>query len=87
MRDVGTTEINLDLLNRPGQIAKVTDVMGRLNVQIRDIRIIPEEDGHEDGGTWLRVKFYVRFPAGVNKKILLAEMKRIDGVITEEEEG
>jgi len=89
MRDVGITEINLDLLNRPGQIAKVTDVMGRLNIQIRDIRIIPDEDegADVDGGTWLRVKFYVRFPPGINKKALLAEMKRIDGVITEEEEG
>jgi len=85
VRDVGTIEIDLELRNKPGQIAKVTDVMGRLNIQIKDIQIIHNEDDEDD--IWTRIKFYVRLPAGMNKNTLLAELKQIDGVITEAEEG
>jgi len=85
VRDVGTIEINLGLENKPGQIAKVTDVMGRLSVQIKDIRMIHNEDEDED--TWTKVKFYVRLPAGMHKDTLMAELKQVDGVITEAEEG
>jgi hypothetical protein len=85
VRDVGTIEINLGLENKPGQIAEVTDVMGRLSVQIKDIRMIHNEDEDED--TWTKVKFYVRLPAGMHKDTLMAELKQVDGVITEAEEG
>jgi len=85
VRDVGTIEINLGLENKPGQIAKVTDVMGRLSVQIKDIRMIHNEDEDED--TWTKAKFYVRLPAGMHKDTLMAELKQVDGVITEAEEG
>ena len=59
--------------------------MGRLNIQIRDIRIFHNEDEDED--IWMKIKFYVRLPAGMNRDILLAELKQIDGVIIELEEG
>lgn len=85
VRDVGTIVIDLELRNKPGQIAKVTDVMGRLNIQIKDIQIIHNED--EDDDIWTRIKFFIRLPAGMNKNVLLAELKQLDGVITEMEEG
>lgn len=85
VRDVGTIAIDLELRNKPGQIAKVTDVMGRLNIQIKDIQIIHNED--EDDDIWTRIKFFIRLPAGMNKNVLLAELKQLDGVITEMEEG
>lgn len=85
VRDVGTIAIDLELRNKPGQIAKVTDVMGRLNIQIKDIQIIHNEDEHDD--IWTRIKFFIRLPAGMNKNVLLAELKQLDGVITELEEG
>lgn len=85
VRDVGTIAIDLELRNKPGQIAKVTDVMGRLNIQIKDIQIIHNEDEHDD--IWTRIKFFIRLPAGMNKNVLLAELKQLDGVITEMEEG
>ncbi len=85
LRDISALEIDLQLRNKPGQIAKVTDVMGRLNIQIRDIRIFHNEDEDED--IWMKIKFYVRLPAGMNRDILLAELKQIDGVIIESEEG
>lgn len=85
VRDVGTIAIDLELRNKPGQIAKVTDVMGRLNIQIKDIQIIHNED--EDDDIWTRIKFFIRLPAGMNKNVLLAELKQLDGVITELEEG
>lgn len=85
VRDISALEIDLQLRNKPGQIAKVTDVMGRLNIQIRDIRIFHNEDEDED--IWMKIKFYVRLPAGMNRDILLAELKQIDGVIIESEEG
>jgi len=85
VRDVGNIEIDLELCNKPGQIARVTDVMGRLNVQIKDIRIIHNEDEDED--MWTRVKFYVRLPAGMDMNSLLTEIKQIDGVIIDSEGG
>ena len=38
-KNIGTTEIAVDLNNVPGQIGKVTELMGKLNIQIKDINI------------------------------------------------
>jgi putative Mg2+ transporter-C (MgtC) family protein len=67
-------EIELDIRNVPGQIAKVTECMGRLNVQIRDIKIEPTDE------SWVQTKFYVMLPRGMKREELMEELKTVEGV-------
>ncbi|MFO7153331.1 MAG: MgtC/SapB family protein [Caldicoprobacter oshimai] len=67
-------EIELDIRNVPGQIAKVTECMGRLNVQIRDIKIEPTDE------PWVQTKFYVMLPRGMKREELMEELKTVEGV-------
>jgi putative Mg2+ transporter-C (MgtC) family protein len=73
-------EIELDIRNVPGQIAKVTERMGRLNVQIRDIKIEPTDE------PWVQTKFYVMLPRGLKREELMKELKTVDGVVVYTEE-
>ncbi|MBM7581748.1 putative Mg2+ transporter-C (MgtC) family protein [Caldicoprobacter guelmensis] len=68
-------EIELDMRNVPGQIAKVTERMGRLNVQIRDIKMEPTDE------PWVQTKFYVMLPRGMKREELMKELKTVDGVV------
>nr|MBO2494413.1 methyltransferase [Clostridia bacterium] len=67
-------EIELDIQNVPGQIAKVTECMGRLNVQIRDIKMVPTDE------QWVQTRFYVMLPRGMKREKLIKELKAIKGV-------
>ncbi|MCM8901106.1 MgtC/SapB family protein [Caldicoprobacter algeriensis] len=67
-------EIELDIRNVPGQIAKVTECMGRLNVQIRDIKIEPTDE------PWVQTKFYVMLPRGMKREELMEELQTVEGV-------
>jgi len=67
-------EIDLDIQNIPGQIAKVTECMGRLNVQITDIKMDPTDE------QWVQTKFYVMLPRGMKREDLMKELKMIDGI-------
>lgn len=73
-------EIELDIKNIPGQIAKVTERMGRLNIQIRDIRMEPTDE------PWVQTKFYVMLPRGLKREELMKELKTIEGVVVYTEE-
>jgi putative Mg2+ transporter-C (MgtC) family protein len=70
----GVIEIELDMLNVPGQIAKVTELMGKLKVQIRDIKMVASDE------PWIQAKFFVRLPHGMTYENLLAELCNIEGV-------
>jgi putative Mg2+ transporter-C (MgtC) family protein len=70
----GVIEIELDMLNVPGQIAKVTELMGKLKVQIRDIKMVASDE------PWIQAKFFVRLPHGMTYESLLAKLSRIEGV-------
>jgi putative Mg2+ transporter-C (MgtC) family protein len=70
----GIVEIEMDMRNVPGQIAKVTECMGRLNVQIRDIKMEVSDE------PWIQTKFYVRPPRGMKYETLMEELKTIEGV-------
>jgi putative Mg2+ transporter-C (MgtC) family protein len=70
----GVIEIELDILNVPGQIAKVTELMGELKVQIRDIKMVASDE------PWIQAKFFVRLPHGMTYENLLAELCNIEGV-------
>lgn len=70
----GVIEIELDMLNVPGQIAKVTELMGKLKVQIRDIKMVASDD------PWIQAKFFVRLPHGMTYESLLSELCGIEGV-------
>jgi putative Mg2+ transporter-C (MgtC) family protein len=67
-------EFELDIRNVPGQIAKVTECMGRLNVQIKDIKIEPTDE------PWIQTKFYVMLPRGMKREELMEELKTVEGV-------
>jgi hypothetical protein len=62
------------MLNVPGQIAKVTELMGKLKVQIRDIKMVASDE------PWIQAKFFVRLPHGMTYESLLAKLSRIEGV-------
>lgn len=67
-------EIELDIRNIPGQMGKVTECMGRLNVQITDIKIDATDD------QWVQTKFYVMLPRGMKREELIKELMMIEGV-------
>jgi len=79
-KSAGILEIDLELKNIPGQIAKVTEVMGRLRVEIRDIKMTPTED------PWVQTRFFVKLPHHMQKETLLAELSRLDGVVVSGDE-
>ncbi|MFY9177818.1 MAG: MgtC/SapB family protein [Caldicoprobacterales bacterium] len=79
-KNIGTTEIAVDLNNVPGQIGKVTELMGKLNIQIKDINISPGEE------SWVHVTFLVSLPPTLTRKALLAELSRIEGVLIDWED-
>jgi putative Mg2+ transporter-C (MgtC) family protein len=79
-RKVGTTEISIELKNIPGQIGKVTGVMGRLNIQIKDINISPGEE------SWINVNFLISLPPTITKKTLLSELSQLEGVLIDWED-
>lgn len=79
-KNSGTTEISIELNNIPGQIGKVTELMGKLNIQIKDIDITPSEE------SWIHVTFLVSLPSSITRKTLLAELSRIEGVLIDWED-
>jgi len=52
----------------------VTECMGRLNVQIRDIKMVPTDE------QWVQTRFYVMLPRGMKREKLIKELKAIKGV-------
>lgn len=67
-------EIDMDVRNIPGQIARVTECMGRLNVQIKNIKMVPTDE------QWVQTRFYVTLPRGMKREKLIKELKAIEGV-------
>ncbi len=67
-------DLQVELLNKPGQIARVTGVLGSLNISIRDIKIMPGED------EWAVSRFKIVMPKGLSEDVLLAELDRLEGV-------
>jgi putative Mg2+ transporter-C (MgtC) family protein len=68
------SELSLEIPNVPGQIAQITNVLAELNVRVRDIKVDPGEDDRT-------VAFFkLVFPPGVDKRILGAELSRLEGV-------
>ena len=70
----GLLNISMTIEDIPGQLAKVADVMGRFKVQIKDIDIRGTD------GAFMDVVFYVALPHPMNKHLLLAELKQLDGI-------
>ncbi len=79
-RNAGTVVIELDISNTPGQIAKVTEHLGKLKVNIRDIKIQPSDE------QWIQAKFYVRLPHNLTYQSLLAELDTLDGIMTSKDD-
>ncbi len=75
-----TVEISVNLKNIPGQIGKVTELMGRLNIQIKDINITPSEE------SWINVIFLVNLPPAITRKTLLTELSQMEGVLIDWED-
>lgn len=69
----GILEVAMTIVDAPGQIAKVTDVMGRFKVQIKDIEV----EGTE--GDYMDVVFSVSLPPILDKNTLIAELRRVEG--------
>lgn len=72
-RKAGLVNIGMTILDRPGQLAKVTNVMGKFKVQIRDVDIVSADDD------LMEVVFTVSLPPVVDKSALMAELKRVEG--------
>ncbi len=73
-QDRGSTKISLELSNTPEIIGRVTDVMGAFNVKIREIKLLPSDDG------WAVADFLVEMPRHIDKKVLMSQLAEIDGV-------
>ncbi|MGI6621021.1 MAG: MgtC/SapB family protein [Bacillota bacterium] len=69
----GLVNIAMTIADKPGQLAKVTDVMGRFKVQIRDIDMVSSDED------LMEVVFLVSVPPGADKNALLDELRRLDG--------
>ncbi|MDD3839592.1 MAG: MgtC/SapB family protein [Clostridia bacterium] len=64
----------LQIEDRPGQIGKIGEVMGSLEVGIEDIKLIKAEEN------MIRVGFLIKLPSGCSKLELMDELMKIDGV-------
>lgn len=67
-------ELSLEIQDVPGQIAKITNVLAALRVRVRDIKV---EQGK---GDLTQAYFKLVFPPGMDKRILGAELSRLEGV-------
>ena len=81
MPGVRDYEIHMDIRNVPGQIVQITNVLAALNIRIRHIHVEPGEE------EVTQAYFRVTLPQGLNRKTLVGELARLDGVrVTEEDE-
>ncbi|HHU63069.1 MAG TPA: MgtC/SapB family protein [Clostridiales bacterium] len=62
--------------NKPGQIGKIGDILGELNVNIRDIKIRQFEDDNEIAEVMLTVKL----PYEVEKHHVICQLAAVDGI-------
>ncbi len=67
-------EIHMDILNVPGQIAKVTNVLAALNIKVKDINVTSGD------GEYTQAYFKVVLPPGMNSKAIIGELSRVQGV-------
>lgn len=77
-RKRGSLKVEMTIPDLPGQIAKVTDIMGRFKVQIRDIKVIDTD------GEYMNVVFSVSLPPILESDAFIAELERLDGVKIED---
>jgi putative Mg2+ transporter-C (MgtC) family protein len=68
------TQVVLYFHNKPGQIGKIGQVLGQLNVLILNIKLDSSEEG------WTRSQWDLKLPFGLNKEVLLAELAQLEGV-------
>jgi putative Mg2+ transporter-C (MgtC) family protein len=73
-------ELYLEIPNVPGQIAQITNLLAELDVRVRDIKV---DQGEEDV---TQAYFKLVFPPGLDKRILGAELSRLQGVKVLEDE-
>jgi len=67
-------DLQLEILNVPGQIAQITNLMAGLNIQLRDISVSAGEE------EWVQAFFKVILPTELSRKTLIAELTRLHGV-------
>lgn len=67
-------DINLEIPNVPGQVAAITQVMARLDVQVRDIRVANGD------GERVQASFSVTLPGGLSQQALTTEISRLNDV-------
>lgn len=72
-------DLRVEFINKPGQIARITDVLEVLKVVVKDIKVIPGE------GEWSVAHLNIKIPQGVKVKTILAEIRMLDNVIIYEE--
>lgn len=75
----GNVQVVTRLKNMPGEIGKVTSVLGRFRVHIVDIEVEDTDD------EFMRVMFFVSLPPVMDKDTLIAELERVEGVKVERE--
>jgi putative Mg2+ transporter-C (MgtC) family protein len=68
------TQLVLYFENKPGQIGKIGQVLGQLNVLILNIKLDSSEEG------WTRSQWDLKLPSGLNKEVLSAELAQLEGV-------
>ena len=72
-------DLRVEFINKPGQIAKITDVLEVLKVVVKDIKVIPGE------GEWSAAHLNIKIHQVVKVKTILAELRMLDNVIIYEE--
>ncbi|HZK34709.1 MAG TPA: MgtC/SapB family protein [Bacillota bacterium] len=72
-------DLQVELLNKPGEVARVSNVLGILNVTMRDIKVLPGEDG------WAIAYFKIKIPQGLTITTIMAELRMLEDIIIYEE--
>ena len=75
LKEPRRVELQMDILNVPGQVAAISQALAARNVRIRDIRVA---SGEED---YVQAAFTVVLPAGLHQKSLREELARLNGVL------
>jgi putative Mg2+ transporter-C (MgtC) family protein len=74
MPGVRNHDIHMNILNVPGQVAQITNVLAALNVKIRDINITSGDN------EYTQAYFKVELPHGLDKKTVSGELSMLNGV-------
>lgn len=67
----------LNVQERPGLIADITQVLGEYSITIKDIKISHSEDNHEDESEIAEIHFTIKTPRNINPRELFESLSKI----------